>query len=231
MCKKIVILLTLSCVCNVLAQKHFNQQLKNELDFILDTDQLLREYSIPSTSDSRKTEILNKTGYTTADVTKGIWNVINKQDSINLVKVERIIEKYGYPGKSMVGEPTNKAVWYVIQHSKKISNYFDLIKTAGKQGEIPMTLVAMMEDRKLMYEGKEQIYGTQGAGRLIYDQQGKEMFFNFIWPIANETHCNERRKAVGFANTIEEYAKDLEIPYVKFTMEDFKKLRLVERRK
>ncbi|WP_248574850.1 DUF6624 domain-containing protein [Flavobacterium sp. H122] len=197
------------------------------MDEILKSDQILREYSNSNISESRKKEILKIVGCTKEELDKNLWSIVNKNDSINLVKVEKIIKEYGYPGKTLVGEPTNKAVWYVIQHSKKIPEYFELIKLSGEKNEIPMTLVATMEDRMLMYEGKEQIYGTQGAGRMIYDEKGNQVFFNFIWPIQNPAKVNELRKKVGFNGTIEDYAKSLEIPYSLFTMKDFKKLKLV----
>ena len=210
------------------SQNSINIELKSELDEIYKFDQFLREYSNSNLSESRKNEISTFVGYSKNELDKNLWKIINKQDSINLVKVERIIEKYGYPGKTLVGEPTNKATWYVIQHSKKIKDYFPLIKKAGKKEEIPMTLVAMMEDRMLMYDGKGQIYGTQGAGRMIYDDNGNKKFFQFIWPIQDSKSVNKRRKRVGFTSTIEEYAEELDIPYVNFSMGDFKKLKLVE---
>ena len=38
------------------------------------------------------------------------------------LKIDKIISKYGYPGKSLVGEPEN--FFYVIQHSNKIKIIF-----------------------------------------------------------------------------------------------------------
>jgi len=208
------------------SQNSINLELKNELDEIYKSDQILREYSNSSISESRKAEILKSINYTKEELEKNLWAIVNKNDSINLVKVEEIIEKFGYPGKTLVGEPTNKAAWYVIQHSKKIPIYFEIIKQSGEKNEIPMTLVATMEDRMLMYEGKEQIYGTQGAGRLILNEKGEELFFNFIWPIKDIKKVNDLRKKVGFKDSVEENAKALDIEYSIFTMEDYKKLKL-----
>lgn len=67
------------------------------------------------------------------DFYKNPWGIIIKNDSVNLKKVSNIIDKHGYPEKSFVGEPTNKTVWYVIQHSNKIGKYLPLIKKAGEQ--------------------------------------------------------------------------------------------------
>ncbi len=201
-------------------------ELKNELDEILKYDQIFREYADSDTSDERKKEILILTDFNKDDLDKNLWSIMAETDSINIKKVKKIIKKYGYPGKSMVGTPTNIACWYVIQHSNKIKEYFPIIKAAGILKEVPNTNVAMMEDRMLMSEEKEQIYGTQGAGRLIINASGKEEFFNFIWPIKDASQVNELRKQAGFKTSVEQNAKNIGIEYKVFTMEDYKKLNL-----
>ncbi|WP_394760377.1 DUF6624 domain-containing protein [Flavobacterium sp.] len=213
------------------SQIKINEGLKRELDDILQSDQILREYSNSEITEIRKDEILKITGYSKEELSKNIWKLVNKQDSINLIRVENIISKYGYPGKSLVGEPTNKAVWYVIQHSEKIPKYFSLIQKAWKQKQIPFTLVAMMQDRMLMYKGEEQIYGTQGAGRHILNKDNEEVFFNFIWPIKNTKKVNKLREKAGFENTVEENAKNMGMEYTIFTLEDYKKLKIIEFKK
>ena len=127
----------------------------------------------------------------------------------------------------MVGTPTNIACWYVIQHSKKIKDYFEIIKKSGELGEIPNTNVATIQDRMLMNDGLEQIYGTQGAGRLIINDDGKEEFYNFIWPIKDLENVNELRKKAGFKTSVEENSKRIGIDYKIVTLEDYKKLKIV----
>ncbi|MNY46168.1 hypothetical protein D3C86_1813250 [compost metagenome] len=125
----------------------------------------------------------------------------------------------------MVGEPTNEAAWYVIQHSKKIAHYFPMIQEAGASNELPFTKVAMMQDRMLVQEGKEQLYGTQGAGESILNvQTGKKEFWQYIWPIQNAEFVNELRKEAGFTTTVEENAKRMGITYKKYTLEEIKKI-------
>ena len=153
------------------------------------------------TMEERK-KIGENMGLSEAEYSGDLWKMQVIIDSANMVFVEKIFNTKGYPGKSMVGEPTNTAAWYVLQHNPdKIFQYLPLIKKAGKENELPMKLVAMMEDRYLMHEGKPQIYGTQGRT----ENNGE----NFIWPIENPESVNERRKKAGFDKTIEEYAKDL----------------------
>ncbi|HJY11891.1 MAG TPA: DUF6624 domain-containing protein, partial [Flavobacterium sp.] len=154
-----------------------------------------------------------------------IWSAINKQDSINLIRIEKIIAVYGYPGKTLVGEPTNESAWFVIQHTSKIANYLPMIEEAAKKGEIPFTKYAMMQDRYLTQQGKEQIYGTQGQGKQITNKEtGKKEFFNYISPIQNPEKVNELRKKAGFTSTVEENAKRLGIEYKVYTLDEIAKI-------
>lgn len=111
--------------CLFHSQSKSNQSLKIELDSILKSDQILREYMDSSTSTVRQKEILKEVGRENDPNFRGkIWMIINTQDSINMIKGDKIILHYGYPGKSLVGEPTDESAWCVIQHSKKLKNIF-----------------------------------------------------------------------------------------------------------
>jgi hypothetical protein len=208
------------------AQGTIDETLKKELDGIYKSDQILREYIDSETSDSRKLEILNETGYSRDDLANGkVYKIMNNRDSINLIRIEEIIAKYGYPGKTLVGEPTNEAAWYVIQHSKKIADYFPMIQEAGSSNEIPFAKVAMMHDRMLMEEGKEQLYGTQVAGENIRNAAtGKEEFWYYVWPVQNPKSVNELRKEAGFTTTVEENSKRLGVEYKHYTLAEIKKI-------
>jgi hypothetical protein len=208
------------------AQGTIDENLKKELDGIYKSDQILREYIDSETTDSRKLQILNETGYSNDDLANGkVYMILNARDSINLIRIEEIIAKYGYPGKTLVGEPTNEAAWYVIQHSKKIANYFPMIQEAGASNEIPFTKVAMMHDRLLTQEGKEQLYGTQVSGQYILNATtGKKEFWYCVWPILNAESVNELRKEAGFVNTVEEYAKSMGVEYKRYTLAEIKKI-------
>jgi hypothetical protein len=130
-------------------------------------------------------------------------------DSVNLQRVEAVIRKFGYPGKSLVGEPTNETAYYVIQHSDKIEQYFPVIEAAGKKGELSFQLVAMMHDRLLMQKGLEQIYGTQYAGFASQDSvTGARKINWFLWPVKDYPSVEKRRKEAGFKDSVAENAAD-----------------------
>ncbi|KMQ66930.1 hypothetical protein ACM46_00290 [Chryseobacterium angstadtii] len=206
-----------------------NIELKKELAQIYKDDQIYRELMQPNIAPERKAEIAKEKNLSPEDLGNGLIKIMDEQDQNNLVKVEKIIEKYGYPGKSMVGEPESYAVWYVIQHSPKIEKYLPLIKKATDEEELPFRLYAMMLDRKLMYENKEQIYGTQ-VRSVFSTKSGKTTTLSFVWPIKDPDHVNELRKKSGFGKTIEDYAKDMAgIEYKKYTLKEA--LELLEKKK
>lgn len=223
--RKILPSLTLIFFTTQLFCQTINLELKNELDSIMILDQSTRELLDPTITEERKSELLSKVGYTEEQFYSNPWGIIIQNDSINQQRVFNIIAKYGYPGKSMVGEPTNKTAWYVIQHSEFIEKYLPLIKEAGQNGELPMPYVAMMEDRYLMETGKEQMYGTQALGAKVTDKiTGEEKQVYFIWPIKNPETVNERRESIGFKNTIEEYAASMDIEYEVFTLDQINEM-------
>ena len=182
------------------AKPQLNFKLKHTLDSIALLDQRYRK--LMHAADGAEREALGKAmGLEPSDYSGDLWSKQELLDQTNLEYIENVFTEHGYPGKSLVGEPTNQAAWYVIQHSDKIPTYLDMMKEAGTKGEIPFTMVAMMEDRYLMGEEKEQIYGTQGS------QFGNGP--GFIWPIKDPETVNQRRKEAGFSMDIEEYATRL----------------------
>lgn len=203
--------------------KPINTELKKELAQIYKDDQIYRELMTPITPERRK-EIMAEKNLTQADMGAALPKLMDEQDRKNLAKVEKIIREYGYPGKSLVGEPENKAAWYVIQHSPEIEKFFPMIKKAAEEKELPFRLYAMMLDRKLMQENKEQIYGTQARSYTV-TKDGKEEFVWLIWPIKNPGKVNKLRKEAGIGGTVEEYAKDLTGgEYKKYTLKEALKL-------
>ncbi|GAB2770594.1 hypothetical protein GCM10027275_11590 [Rhabdobacter roseus] len=216
---KYLIILFLFTVPCAYGQQVANPRLKAQLDSVMVLDQKYRELLMNiNTYDSLQTDSLARSMQVPPGELFGhLWDLQSTLDSTNLVFIEQVFLQYGYPGKSLVGEGTNEAAWYVIQHSEKIDQYFGQIEKAGKQKELPYRLVAMMQDRQLMYQGQEQIYGTQGACRPLRDQTGTSCF---IWPIDNPKKVNKRRKKAGFDLTVEQNAKRLNIDYKPLTMNE-----------
>jgi hypothetical protein len=126
-------------------------------------------------------------------------------DSCNQVKIKAMIAKYGWMGKSLIGN-YNTALFIVIQHADSATQeiYFPLLKQSVEEGESDPAHMALMQDRILMRRGKKQMYGSQ----IVFDKQGNQVFYS----IEDEKNVNARRAKVGL-DPIEEYAKNFGIEY------------------
>ncbi len=174
-----------------------------------------------SYTEIRESELLQKMGLSKKDIEGDKkFHLMQKIDSINSTEVERIINAHGYPSKSLIGEPANMAIFYVIQHSNNIKKYLTLIKKAVERGDVPKTSFAMMEDRSLMQDGKEQIYGTQIKGQASKD--GKWIYF--FWPIKNKDSVGVWRKRVGFKKSLKDYLKEMDVEYKFYSLDDLDSL-------
>lgn len=199
------------------AQNKYNPILKKQLDSVMVLDQKYRDTLTLLMTPDKANVTTKAMGMTIAAATNHYWKLQNAIDSTNTLFVEAIFKRYGYPGKTLVGDNTNEAAWYVIQHSKKIDDYIPMIKEAAEAHELPFKLYAMMLDRYLMNKNQEQIYGTQATMRKL-KASGKSEWF--IWPIKNPETVNQRRKEAGFPDTVEENAKRMDIAYKVVRLSD-----------
>ena len=91
-------------------QIEINTELKNKLEKILQRDQGIRQIVNGNLTKEQKTKLLAKLNLKELELEgNDIFELMRKIDSINIIEVEKIVKKYGYPSKSMVGEPANKA--------------------------------------------------------------------------------------------------------------------------
>jgi hypothetical protein len=127
-------------------------------------------------------------------------------DSCLQEEVKLLILKYGWMGKSLVGDRGNQALFLVIQHAtlSMQEKYFPCMQQSVDEGESRADEIAMLEDRILMRQGKNQKYGSQ----VVYSKTGEQIFY----PIADEKNVNVRRAKAGM-QPMEEYAKYFGINY------------------
>jgi hypothetical protein len=85
-------------------------------------------------------------------------------DQKNLARLKQIVDKHGWPGKSLVGVDGAHAAWLLVQHADaKLGlqkRYLELMKAAPK-GDVEPIDIACLTDRVLVAEKKKQVYGTQ----------------------------------------------------------------------
>lgn len=210
----------LACSQTLPRRTTLNLRLKRELDSIDVVDQQYRKLLTGGPGANRGFDsVARAVGIAPAQVGEYISQRMITTDSVNIKRIGQIIEQYGYPGKTLVGEPTNEVALLVIQHSTRIPRYLALVKQVANRGEVPFYLYARMLDRHLMYQQKAQLYGTQGCSYGVPNPQtGQRETVSFIWPIEDAAHVNERRKKAGFDSTVEANAQRLGIPYKPMTL-------------
>ena len=105
-----------------------------------------------------------------------------KIDASNIARVQAILNQFGWPGKSLVGEKASAGAWTVLEHADLATQklYVDLMANAVEAKEFSPALYAKAVDRIALREGKAQVYGTE-----------KDK------PIDDEDHVNERRAKIG----------------------------------
>ena len=208
------------------AQTQLNAPLKRELDSLYAADQRWRVMLFDRRISRRPDSLARALGVPKSSLQTYVIGQMMRTDSANLLRVRALVKQYGYPGKLLVGEPTNQAVWNVVQHSDAIGSFLPLVKQAAAQGELPFYLYAQMLDRQLMRDGKPQRYGTQGMSYTATDRATgrREGQLPFIWPIKDPAGVNERRRRAGFTTTVEQSAAVLGIPYRVVTLKEVAKM-------
>jgi len=184
---------------------NINIYLVQQLDTIYHDDQDFRLLS-----DS----IVKKYGQQSKEVLD-LWQMIRQRDSINLIKVRAIIDKYGWLGSDVIGAYGNATLFLVIQHTDLSvqEKYLPIMRDAVKKGTARGSDLALLEDRVLIRNGKKQIYGSQISKYLDSSR--------YVAPLEDPDNVDKRRSEVGLKPMsvyltyfdmkwdIEQYKKDL----------------------
>jgi hypothetical protein len=125
-------------------------------------------------------------------------------DHANTERIKEVVDRHGWPGKSLVGADGAHAAWLLVQHADHDRPFqkrcLAVLKEAVKKGEAAGIDLAYLTDRVRVGEGKKQLYGTQC--RTVDGKQVPE-------PIEDEAKVDERRKEVGLG-PLAEYLKQVE---------------------
>jgi hypothetical protein len=133
-------------------------------------------------------------------------------DRKNMARLEEIIQRHGWPGKTLVGGEATNAAFLILQHSSLSDQkkYFPLLKQGVTRNEVRPGDAAMLEDRILVGEGKKQIYGS-------HVHSGSDTGWKLeLHPIEDEEHVDERRARVGLM-PLAEYLKEFGLEYKRPT--------------
>ncbi|WP_300597271.1 DUF6624 domain-containing protein [Niabella sp.] len=158
-------------------------QISNELEALLKKDQGPRD----------TLNILAATYGANADTVNHYWAYIRKADSLNTIKVSRIIDQYGWPDQRLISPAASKALWLVVQHADSLTRekYLPVLDQAASEGKASKIYAAYLYDRVQMFREQFQLYGTQLGG----DYAGNTI----LWPVKDLLHLDARRKAMGLS--------------------------------
>ena len=114
-------------------------------------------------------------------------------DRKNLARLIEIVQRYGWPGRSLVGEKASSAAFLIIQHAElaQQEKFLPLLKASVAAGDANAIEAATLEDRVLVGQGKKQRYGTQV--HFGPETGGKWV----LQPIEDEEGVDQRRAAIG----------------------------------
>jgi hypothetical protein len=186
------------------AEAKLNKPLAAELDSIYNQDQDGRNELV---------ELQKKQMWDTQEY-KDLCKRILKADSIDLLKIEQILDQYGWLGKDVVGERGNITLFLVIQHANLVTQekYLPMLREAVKKGNAKASHLALMEDRVALREGKKQIYGSQ----LGFDMDTKQYY---VSPLEDPENVDKRRAEMGLPPMSEYVSRS----HIKWDVAQYKK--------
>ncbi|MCB0685567.1 MAG: hypothetical protein KDC53_03550 [Saprospiraceae bacterium] len=118
--------------------------------------------------------------------------IYEKNHIVNEEKVRDILDKYGWPDKTVIGEQGNWTICNVIQHSDNEIRikYLPMMREAVKDKKLEPRFLVRAEDRIATERGDLQIYG----GQMKYYPETKS--FN-VWPVFDPINVDKRRAEIG----------------------------------
>ncbi len=94
---------------------------------------------------------------------KAKWAKQKALDEENQKALKIIFEKYGYPGKSLVGDEYDDYACLILEHGSDLDfqeKWFPAVAEAMKQGELDKNIVRMLIDRIHWKKTGRQIFGS-----------------------------------------------------------------------
>ncbi|MBC7382035.1 MAG: hypothetical protein H7296_03465 [Bacteroidia bacterium] len=163
-------------------EANLNKPLVALLDSIYNDDQSLR----------KELDIIEKKFGLGSIEVKECWSVISKNDSINLIKVEAFLHKYGWLGSDVIGVKGNSTLFLVIQHSNQTAQekYLPMMREAVKNGKANGSSLGLLEDRVALNRSTKKVYGSQVA-------KDKETGLYYVRPLEDPDNVDNRRAAIG----------------------------------
>lgn len=176
-----------------LIEAKYNKPAKKELELI---------YSIDQGSRVAYLKLLEKYKNDTSNVgLDSIKRTMSENDRVNLAKVTKLLDSFGWMGIEEIGEKGSLGLSLVIQHAdlETQKKYLPMMKEAQKKGKASANFVTTLEDRIAIGEGRKQIYGSQ----LELNSKTKKYQ---VSPVIEPENLDKRRLAAGLS-TMSDYLK------------------------
>ena len=110
----------------------------------------------------------------------------------NMIRLEQLIEDYGWPALSQVGEAAAYTAGNVINHAdlETRKHYLPMLKAVCEKGEGDWSRYAHILDRVELEQGNKQVYGTQ----MEFNEQTRRFEPQ---PIIDPDNVHQRRAEIG----------------------------------
>lgn len=128
---------------------------------------------------------------------------VEAADRANAILLHDILERYGWPPTSEVGQEASDAMVVILAHHAPLElaeRALPLVLQAAERGEATEEAVARIEDRVLVGRRQPQLLGTQWRSRRGQYEP---------YPIRDPEGVDQRRKALGLP-TLEEHRQVME---------------------
>jgi len=185
-------------------EANYDKPLKQELLDIYKEDQEIRKQYVLAQK---------KYGYQGKEM-DSLAEIMVLKDSLNLIKIVKILDQKGWIGKDKVGQQANQTLFLVIQHSdlKVQQKYLPMMREAVKKGNANAGSLALLEDRVALREGRKQIYGSQIGTNPVTKTQ-------YVLPLEDPDNVDKKRTEVGL-ESLADYVKNWNISW---NIEQYKK--------
>ncbi|MBN9298556.1 MAG: hypothetical protein J0I41_16235 [Filimonas sp.] len=173
--------------CYHLAAQQRNDSLIQQLDSIRSLDQEYR---------GQQEIVRAKFANDTIELTRQIDMLFKKMaaaDSANMIAIEQILEKYGWPSlESIGGLERSLTIFFVIQHADlpNQQRYLPMVRQAVKDNKLRPSSLALLEDRVALKEKRKQLYGTQVMWNIKLNTYT-------MTPLEDPDNVDKRRAAIG----------------------------------
>lgn len=124
-----------------------------------------------------------------ADVYQKIYK---KNHAINIEKIRDILNNYGWPDTTVIGDGGSRTISNVLQHADQETRmyYLPMMRQAVLDKKLEPRYLVRAEDRLATDKGELQIYG----GQMKYYPETKS--FN-VWPVYDPVNIDKRRAEIG----------------------------------